>query len=69
MVQRDPGRCALAVEATKEAALKGLDEPDLAAAIRHQHDYPGYQRWWNSVDTREGVRAFGDKRASVWKGR
>jgi enoyl-CoA hydratase/carnithine racemase len=59
----------LAVEATKEAALKGLDEPDLAAAIRHQHDYPGYQRWWSSDDTREGVRAFGEKRAPVWNGR
>jgi enoyl-CoA hydratase/carnithine racemase len=59
----------LAVEATKEAALKGLDEPDLAAAIRHQHDYPGYQRWWTSEDTREGVLAFGEKRAPIWKRR
>jgi crotonobetainyl-CoA hydratase len=59
----------LAVEATKEAALRGLTEPDLASALRHQHDYPAYQRWWNSDDTREGVRAFAEKRAPVWRGK
>jgi crotonobetainyl-CoA hydratase len=59
----------LAVAATKEAALRGLSEPDLASALRHQHDYPAYQLWWHSDDTREGVRAFGEKRAPVWRGR
>jgi len=59
----------LAIEATKQLALRGLDEADLASALRHQRDYPAYQRWWNSEDTREGVRAFAEKRAPVWRGK
>jgi enoyl-CoA hydratase/carnithine racemase len=59
----------LALKATKEAALRGLDEPSLGAAIRAQHGYPGYQRWWQAEDTREGVRAFAEKRSPVWRGR
>jgi enoyl-CoA hydratase/carnithine racemase len=58
----------LAVQATKEAALRGLDEPDLATAIRAQRSYPAYQRWWQAEDTREGPRAFAEKRGPVWRG-
>jgi crotonobetainyl-CoA hydratase len=59
----------LSVQATKEMALRGLNAPDLATAIREQTSYPGFRRWWDADDTREGVRAFAEKRPPVWRGR
>jgi len=59
----------LSVQATKEAAMRGLSEPDLASAIGGQRNYPSYQRWWHAEDTREGPRAFAEKRPPVWRGR
>lgn len=59
----------LSVQATKEIALRGLDAPDLATAIGEQGSYPAFRRWWDAEDTREGVRAFAEKRPPLWRGR
>ena len=60
-------RCApLAVRATKEAAMKGLDLP-LGAAF-HMH-YDSERRRALSEDAREGPQAFAEKRAPNWQGR
>jgi crotonobetainyl-CoA hydratase len=62
--------CApMAIRATKEAALRGLDEPSLAAAIKTQTSYPAFSAWLTAEDTREGPLAFAEKRPPVWKGR
>src|SRR5690606_40009743 len=63
-------KCApLSVRASKETALRGLDEPSLQAALAAQNDYPAYAAWRQAEDTREGPRAFAEKRAPVWRGR
>jgi crotonobetainyl-CoA hydratase len=59
----------LSVRATKEAALRGLDEPSLEAAIKAQTDYPAWTAWRHAEDTSEGPRAFAEKRKPVWQGR
>jgi enoyl-CoA hydratase/carnithine racemase len=59
----------MAVRASKEAAMRGLDEPDVASAIRNQQDYPAFAAWRASDDAREGPRAFAEKRSPVWRGR
>ena len=60
-------RCApLAVRATKEAAMKGLDYP-LAQAYYTLHD--GERKRRLSDDAIEGPRAFAEKRAPDWKGK
>ncbi len=59
----------LSVRATKEAALRGLDEPSLADALKNQNDYPAYAQWRTSEDLQEGRAAFSEKRAPKWKGR
>lgn len=58
-----------AIQASKEAMLKGLDEPDLAAAMRAQESYPAFARWRRSDDAKEGPRAFAEKRPPKWTGR
>ena len=60
-------RCApLAVRATKEAAMKGLDYP-LAQAYYTLHD--GERKRRLSDDALEGPRAFAEKRAPDWRGK
>jgi enoyl-CoA hydratase/carnithine racemase len=62
-------KCApLSVRASKQTAMRGLDEPSLEAAIAAQNDYPAYAAWRVADDTREGPRAFAEKRAPVWRG-
>jgi crotonobetainyl-CoA hydratase len=59
----------MSIRASKEAMMRGLDEPDLAAAMRNQTDYPAFAAGRSSDDAREGPRAFSEKRAPNWTGR
>lgn len=62
-------KCApLAIRASKETVMRGLDEPSLAESLRRQHSYTGYIAWRHAEDTREGPRAFAEKRAPHWRG-
>ncbi|MEM7254430.1 MAG: enoyl-CoA hydratase-related protein [Pseudomonadota bacterium] len=64
---RDIVRCApLAVRATKEAAMQGLDYPLPQA---YYTDYPAERRRRLSDDALEGPRAFAEKRTPNWQGR
>lgn len=59
--------CApLAVRATKEAVMRGLDVP-LAEAVGQT--YPAEERRLASIDAVEGPRAFAEKRKPVWQGK
>ena len=63
-------RCApLAVQASKEAVMKGLDEKDLRSAIRMQDSYPIFSEMQNSNDRKEGPMAFSEKRPPKWSGK
>ena len=60
-------RCSpLAVRATKEAAMRGLDHPLPQA---YYTAYPANRVRENSEDTLEGPRAFAQKRPPKWTGR
>jgi len=56
----------LSLQATKQAALQGLERP-LQEAIFTR--YPAVERLWASADAKEGPRAFAEKRAPRWTGR
>jgi crotonobetainyl-CoA hydratase len=57
-----------AIRATKETALRGLAEPSVQAAMQRQADYPGFKAWRAAEDTKEGPRAFAEKRTPHWRG-
>ncbi|MEM7404663.1 MAG: enoyl-CoA hydratase-related protein [Pseudomonadota bacterium] len=62
--------CApLAVSASKQALLRGLDEPSLEAAMVNQATYPAFATWQTSDDRHEGAHAFAEKRPPNWRGR
>jgi enoyl-CoA hydratase/carnithine racemase len=58
----------LAVRASKQTLLRGLDEPSLAAALDNQEYYPAVKRLRASKDAKEGIRAFSEKRRPNWSG-
>ena len=55
----------MSVRASKQAALSGLGLP-LADAINRRYEY--MLRQAASEDSREGPRAFAEKRKPVWRG-
>ena len=55
-----------AIRATKQMALRGMAERDLATAIAAQSAYPAFQELLRSPDAREGVEAFAKKREPRW---
>jgi len=64
------GECSpMSIRASKQAVMKGLDEPTLEAAIRAQNRYEAVAALFRSEDLVEGPRAFAEKRAPNWKGR
>ena len=58
----------LSLRATKEAVLKGLEEP-LEATQRAQWNYHSVRTMLDSQDAVEGPRAFVEKRPAIWTGR
>jgi enoyl-CoA hydratase/carnithine racemase len=59
--------CApICVRATKEASLKGLDAP---LELTMSRSFEWTQRMRLSEDTKEGPRAFAEKRPPNWQGR
>ncbi|MBV9842304.1 MAG: enoyl-CoA hydratase/isomerase family protein [Sphingomonadaceae bacterium] len=60
-------RCSpAALAASKQSMMRGLDEPSLGAAMERQENYPAFVALRQSPDSKEGPRAFAEKRAPRW---
>lgn len=59
----------LALRASKETVMRGLNEASLEDALKNQSAYPAFKKWRAADDTKEGPKAFAEKRAPVWKGK
>ena len=59
----------MAIRASKETIMRGLDEPSFEDAMKRQRAYPAFAALMNSQDIKEGARAFAEKRKPDWKGR
>jgi enoyl-CoA hydratase/carnithine racemase len=59
----------LAVRATKQVMLRGLEEATLQAAMVNQDSLPAVMAMRASEDAKEGPAAFAQKRIPCWQGR
>jgi crotonobetainyl-CoA hydratase len=55
----------MAIKATKETVLTGLNTADLKTAFDHK--VPGIAKLMASADHKEGPRAFAEKRKPTWQ--
>ena len=59
----------MSIRASKQAVMKGLDEPSLEAALTGQNRYDAVAALYTSEDFKEGPKAFAERRPPQWKGR
>lgn len=56
----------IAIRASKETVMRGLDAGGVEVAMANQAHYPAFAAWAKSEDAKEGPRAFAEKRPPVW---